>query len=557
MEALAESQRGFFTTGQARRFGFDSTMLRYRCREGDVEYVRYGIWRMGGQPVRPGDRCHVLYLAAGGEAGTLAISHASALWLHRMVDDEPEKLHVTYTTQARSHDRDGVIRHRSTRLPEAHITRRRGMRVTSGAWAILDEFESGLTERAAMALERALSRGWISERAIRGLAAGRPLRVRSRITAVLGVGGDEIEGDQSKRRTLPYYAQIAAANRPVQRGGHAVRRRWTAEEDALIITCPARTDFELAAWLGRSLYAVGDRRNFIRRGEQRPVEASAERESIRRLLISASQTAGFVSTEAIELIGLSDVAASGLRHAGKLRRVRDGLYRLGGYVRGPLDHIHAVMALAPGGAVVRSVSALEVHDLLPVASGRPVRLSLVQGSGTGPTRVSGAVFQECDGVEPEDVRLMSGIRVVSRERAVLDLLTDRGANAEVWVTAALAKGSVSAFELLKIARHVDASATRRVMATVEASKSVAILVSRPAPAGRTARASKRRRHPWTPEEDELVLSSPRSRVRIAADLGRSEAAVASRRYALRHGRDIGRRTQQGGPSTPVDHAKPE
>src|SRR5258708_37044602 len=46
LEALAASQRGYFTSRQAARFRFSSAMLAYRAGRDELEYSQYGIWRM-------------------------------------------------------------------------------------------------------------------------------------------------------------------------------------------------------------------------------------------------------------------------------------------------------------------------------------------------------------------------------------------------------------------------------------------------------------------------------------------------------------------------------
>jgi len=95
--AVAETQHGYFTVGQADSEGVSPDRVRDMARRGVVERVSRGVYRVTQYPLSPRGAYleAALWPAAtrGGEPGV--ISHESALALYELSDVSPAALHVT------------------------------------------------------------------------------------------------------------------------------------------------------------------------------------------------------------------------------------------------------------------------------------------------------------------------------------------------------------------------------------------------------------------------------------------------------------------------------
>jgi predicted transcriptional regulator of viral defense system len=94
---IAETQLGYFTADQSRRAGIRPIKLVQLARDGEIERVSRGIYRLNRYPASPLGQ----YMAAAlwpqvRRPGAFAvISHASALTLYEMSDVSPAKVHIT------------------------------------------------------------------------------------------------------------------------------------------------------------------------------------------------------------------------------------------------------------------------------------------------------------------------------------------------------------------------------------------------------------------------------------------------------------------------------
>src|SRR5262245_31363136 len=89
---LATPQAGYFTLAQSRAAGYSPPLLEYYVREGRVERVARGIFRLAHYP--PGD--HEDLVVAWLWSERLGVfSHETALMLHELSDALPAKQHIT------------------------------------------------------------------------------------------------------------------------------------------------------------------------------------------------------------------------------------------------------------------------------------------------------------------------------------------------------------------------------------------------------------------------------------------------------------------------------
>ena len=92
LETIADSQHGYFTTGQASEHGFSSQLLSHHMRRGRFERARRGLYRLPCFPRAEDDEMREKWMAVGAEKAVL--SHQSALALLDLSDNIPNAVHL-------------------------------------------------------------------------------------------------------------------------------------------------------------------------------------------------------------------------------------------------------------------------------------------------------------------------------------------------------------------------------------------------------------------------------------------------------------------------------
>lgn len=114
---VAASQLGLFANRQARSCGVDAYQLTRWTADGRIERWWRGVYAIAGMERSWERRALAACLAAG--AGAVA-SHRTAAFIHGMYDARrPDRLELT-VPRPRRPKLDGVLIHRTRRLPEAH-----------------------------------------------------------------------------------------------------------------------------------------------------------------------------------------------------------------------------------------------------------------------------------------------------------------------------------------------------------------------------------------------------------------------------------------------------
>lgn len=154
--AIAASQHGFFTTGEAGLAGISRRALSGRAKRGLIERVAHGVYRLRQYPATPHDDLYALQVAAP----DATFSHDTALELYEITDLVPRTTHITVPPASGMKGRSGVTIHRS-RLERDDRVLRDGLWVTSLARTLLDGLRTGvdtdqLLEAFAIGVERAL-----------------------------------------------------------------------------------------------------------------------------------------------------------------------------------------------------------------------------------------------------------------------------------------------------------------------------------------------------------------------------------------------------------------
>jgi predicted transcriptional regulator of viral defense system len=157
---LATEQAGYFTSGQARRWGFTWDLLSYHAQKGNFQRVRRGLYRMARFPSSPYEEVVAAWL--GFDPKKTVVSHETALQLFDLADVVPAKIHLTAPRSHRSRKSPAGVRvHTALRSPGRNdIVIRHGVRATTPARSIADSAAYGTApEQIARAVREALSRG--------------------------------------------------------------------------------------------------------------------------------------------------------------------------------------------------------------------------------------------------------------------------------------------------------------------------------------------------------------------------------------------------------------
>jgi predicted transcriptional regulator of viral defense system len=166
---MAERQAGYFTARQATDAGVSHRALSGRVRTGDIERVRYGIYRLRHFPAHPFEDVAAVCLWAGPDS---AASHETALAIHGISDAMPASIHVTVSRPFRGHQ-PGVIIHHAT-LDEGEREIRDSVPVTTIPRTLKDAATSSDPTLVSQAVQQAVTRGVLSRRQLRRMVRDTP-----------------------------------------------------------------------------------------------------------------------------------------------------------------------------------------------------------------------------------------------------------------------------------------------------------------------------------------------------------------------------------------------
>jgi predicted transcriptional regulator of viral defense system len=166
---LAERQAGYFTTAQAAEVGVSRRTLAGRARRGDIERVRYGIYRLRRFPAHPFEDVAAACLWAGADS---AASHETALAIHGISDAMPASIHITVPRLFRGRQ-TGVVIHRASLSVEERV-RRDGVPVTTMTRTLRDVATTSDPALVRQAIDQSVRRGILSHRQLRKLVQDSP-----------------------------------------------------------------------------------------------------------------------------------------------------------------------------------------------------------------------------------------------------------------------------------------------------------------------------------------------------------------------------------------------
>ncbi len=185
---IAEDQAGYFTASQARAAGLQQVRLVQLAKQGDIERISRGVYRVTRFPVsRLGHYMEaVLWPQVRRSDVTGVISHQSALAIHELSDASPARVHLTLPAgvRIRRETPKGLVVHHADLAPD-DIERVEGVPVTTPARSIRDAHASHLgNELVGQAISDGRRSGVLStaeaDRLERDLLGTRPRRRTAR-----------------------------------------------------------------------------------------------------------------------------------------------------------------------------------------------------------------------------------------------------------------------------------------------------------------------------------------------------------------------------------------
>lgn len=173
VNGLAASQRGMFTSAQARALGVDRVALARLAKRGQVERVLHGVYRSGGAPsLREGDVLAAWmslepetpsYERDRGPGGFTA-SLNTAAWLHGLGELNPTP--IVFSHPGRRQTRREGLSFIDRELDGGDVTVVSGIPATTPARTVLDLIDYGEDlSLVANALADAVSRGMVDDEA--------------------------------------------------------------------------------------------------------------------------------------------------------------------------------------------------------------------------------------------------------------------------------------------------------------------------------------------------------------------------------------------------------
>jgi hypothetical protein len=276
LRSVAASQGGFFSTRQAAHHGISRALLWKRAKAGVIEHCRTGVYRVADNAPGPSAELFATLLMVGWPDGRAAISHHSALYLWRILDDRPAGIDVLLPRTAKHASRPGLLVHHGPTYVAESVD---GLPVTTPARSIVDVIRGRSREGVVEAIDRALARGLTTARDLLVEADGRG---PATVDAVMGALRGAIPGPGHCIRCGQPSGEIRCSRCVNQRRGRRVvagrhgaqveslasasrtARPWAEEEDSLVLSAlPIK---EVARSLGRTYYAVLNRKFQLRRG---------------------------------------------------------------------------------------------------------------------------------------------------------------------------------------------------------------------------------------------------------------------------------------------------
>jgi len=233
---LAERQHGLVSSSQAREAGASPSAVRHRVHSGSWERVGRGVLRRAGSPVTERQTAMAAVLLGG---GVLSHESAAALWGFPGFRLLPAR--TTHGRRSGRHRPPVEGLHRTTYLPDHHVTEVDGIPVLTPARLLFQLAASRSVKRMELLTDNAWSRRLVSGRSLHAMVDelsehGRDgMGVMREVLEVRPVDYVPPESNLEARfQQLVRDHDLPEMRRQVEIGG----REWLGRVDFLAVDCP-------------------------------------------------------------------------------------------------------------------------------------------------------------------------------------------------------------------------------------------------------------------------------------------------------------------------------
>ena len=158
---VAESQKGYFTSADAKRLGYDYPHQHFHVKQGNWIRVDHGIYRLKKFPAAEHEDLMRWWLWSRKKG---VISHETAAALYELGDLLPSKIHLTVPLDFRKRATKSLVLHKAN-MSALEIEKRNDLLVTTPLRTVLDLARSHLDdERLAAVAKDAIKKGLITRR---------------------------------------------------------------------------------------------------------------------------------------------------------------------------------------------------------------------------------------------------------------------------------------------------------------------------------------------------------------------------------------------------------
>jgi len=158
---IAEGQRGYFTTHQARQTGISDRLLTHWVKTGRFRRVAHGIYRLRDSPATPREELMIPLLWAGPDS---ALSHETSLELYGLADVLPTTTHLTVPASFTPRPHAGVTPHHEPLSPN-EVVLRDDFRLTTVERTLVDCCRWGTDrDQLSLAARQVVDRGLVNAR---------------------------------------------------------------------------------------------------------------------------------------------------------------------------------------------------------------------------------------------------------------------------------------------------------------------------------------------------------------------------------------------------------
>ncbi len=172
LSALAATQSGYFSAGQAKSLGYGYSQQNFHVERGNWIRVQRGLYRLPHWPIGPHDD---LVRASLWSRERGIVSHESAAAVHGLGEIDPLRTHLTVPPGFRGRH-PGVVLHRGT-VDSGDIEEHTGFRLTTPLRTLVDVAHSGTDlDQLARAIRAALELRLVTMRELRSRAEQLDLR---------------------------------------------------------------------------------------------------------------------------------------------------------------------------------------------------------------------------------------------------------------------------------------------------------------------------------------------------------------------------------------------